>query len=126
MSFRKYDLPRQSFNTLEEFVTAAKQAGVALVKLDQQAAVIPKVQGQTVVAQPHVIYSATAYDKANQRILKWEERHEAGRGVIKPDGSFVATGASLIPRFDDVKLELEADDLLVTSGNWEREGVPVS
>ena len=126
MGIRKYDTKVDPFPALPDFLAEVKAAGLRRVKVAERGEVIPKVAGATVVAQPYSIYTVTAYDKPNDRILKWERREEVGRGVLKPDGTFVPTAKPIVPRIDDIRSQIEDEDLAVEHGDWEREGIPVT
>lgn len=126
MAVRNQNVPVDVTPTLDAFVDAVKKAGVQLVKLDERASVIPKVSGKTVVAQPYAVYIATAYDNQKKRIIKLEEKEAVGRGILSPDGTFQKTSDSLVSRLDEIAARLESEGVLITGGNWEKEGVPVT
>lgn len=124
MATRK-KLQVELIGTLDEFNKRVKEAKIARVKLAVRAEVIPRVEGNSVVAQPYAVYRVTAHDAKAGRVLKFEEKEAVSRGIIHPDGRFEKTASPLVSRADVIQNELEEAGILVTEGDFEVEGVLV-
>ena len=103
-------------STLDEFVRSITSAGsIRLVKLEDYGFTSPVDKGGMIVIQPMVRLVATAFDKKNGTIYRWQETTEARRAVNIRGGS--PDGVVLMEK-DRVRELLQLEGLSVEKGEW--------
>jgi len=71
-----------TYDTIQEFFDEVEKRKIGLVKVADQGLVRPAKRGSAIVMQPMVRVVATAFDHANNKILRWDDTWDVGSGVV--------------------------------------------
>jgi hypothetical protein len=107
-------------STFDEFVRAITDAGsIRLVKLEDYGFTSPVEKDGMISIQPMVRLVATAFDKRNGTIYRWQETTEARRAVNirSATGSGAPEGVVLMEK-DRVRELLQLEGFSVEKGEW--------
>lgn len=116
----------QDIPSLDEFLRESARSGsIRLVKLEDYGFTAPVKRGETVVIQPMVRLVATAFDKQNRTIYRWQETTEARRGVSiqASTGNGTHDEATVVMEKDRVRQLLQLEGFSVEKGEWTPAGV---
>jgi hypothetical protein len=111
--------------TFDDFLNEVlHRPSIRLIKLDDYGFVSPvsKVPG-TIVMMPQVKIIATAFDRKDDVLIRWEETMKASQSVtIVTDNLQGTHGESRVRRkAADLKQRLEIEGFAVTKGEWTEE-----
>lgn len=76
-----------TYDTIQEFFDEVEKRKIGLVKVADQGLVQPAKRGSATVMQPMVRVVATAFDHANNKILRWDDTWDVGVGVGGPNAT---------------------------------------
>jgi hypothetical protein len=93
--------------TLEQFIEKTLEHSLRLVKLKEDGFTAPMEMNGGVVIQPQVRFRATAFDKLNHTIYRWQEEKKAAE----------------VGTLEHIKQRLLLEGLMVEKGEWTTSGV---